>query len=342
MTTFGRANDQARPLLTAFPCTLHPAPCLGVLETTLPVVQADRGVRIDREAIERLADDLARRPLPTSAWRVFPHWWGEPEASAQYALVLDALNFCFWGDPKWRVEYAGQVFDGYWALAACLRRAIEAGTPILDARWLAACDEPAVRQLLAGSGELLLVPERAASLHQAGAWLLRDWEGQFHRAVDACGRSAVRVAQLVAAELPSFDDRTTYDGAEVRLFKRAQILASDLFGVCAGTGPGALDDLEALTAFADYKLPQVLRELGALEYASDLATRVDGLEELPSEGPEEVEIRAATIWAVEWLREALAARGRAVPAYQLDWYLWELGQEARWKHPYHRTRTVYY
>ena len=37
-------------------------------------------------------------------------------------LINDALNFSFWGEPRWRVHFEGQVLDGYWALAACLRR----------------------------------------------------------------------------------------------------------------------------------------------------------------------------------------------------------------------------
>jgi hypothetical protein len=86
----------------------------------------------------------------------------------------------------------------------------------------------------------------------------------------------------------------------------------------------------------------VLRELGAIEYAPALAARVDCLEELEPGSSEEVEIRAATIWAVEWLREGLQRRGRPVPAYQVDWYLWELGQRAGWRHPYHRVRTIFY
>jgi hypothetical protein len=146
----------------------------------------------------------------------------------------------------------------------------------------------------------------------------------------------------VAAELPSFDDRASYQGAPVRFFKRAQILCSDLYGAYAGRGLGAFDDLEALTAFADYKLPQVLRELGVLTYGPSLAGRVDGLQELAPGSPEEVEIRASTVVAVERLRQALAARGRPLMAFEIDWYLWELGQQTGWRHPYHRTRTIFY
>jgi hypothetical protein len=64
---------------------------------------------------------------------------------------------------------------------------------------------------------------------------------------------------------------------------------------------------------------------------------------LPPGSEGEVEIRAATIWGVEYLRRALATRGIHLRAFEVDWHLWELGQtlppDTR---PYHLTRTIYY
>jgi hypothetical protein len=66
-----------------------------------------------------------------------------------------------------------------------------------------------------------------------------------------------------------------------------------------------------------------------------------------------VEIRAATVVAVQRLsaalqrlceqrRLALPPGGRVLPLF-LDWLLWEIGEEARARHPpHHRTLTVYY
>jgi hypothetical protein len=315
---------------------------LGVLESTRPVVEAARFVRIEPAAVETLAERLAAGPFQRPAWRVAPHWWDDTERTAQYVIVLDALNFCFWGEPKWRVEYRGRGYDGYWALAACLRRAIEAGTPLLDAGFLAQIDEARTAELLHGEGQLALLAERAASLRQLGRLLVERYGGQAVELVAAAGRSAVVLARRVAAELPSFDDVPTYDGRAVRFYKRAQILCSDLYGAYEGRGPGAFPDLDQLTAFADYKLPQILRELGVLVYDAGLAARVDNLIELTAGSPEEVEIRAATIWGVERLRQALLERGLGIRAFEIDWYLWELAQRTPFQHPYHRTRTVFY
>jgi hypothetical protein len=59
--------------------------------------------------------------------------------------------------------------------------------------------------------------------------------------------------------------------------------------------------------------------------------------------PEEIEIRAATIQAVETMRQSLANGRRSIPAFKLDWWLWTLGQDDSVREkPYHRTRTPFY
>jgi hypothetical protein len=319
---------------------------LGVLDSTRRVMDAARHVRIDREAVERLAARLADRGVEAPEWRVWPHWWPDQEGSplaADYVLVLDALNFCFWGEPRWRVEYAGKVLDGYWALAACLRRALEASVPLLDPAYLAAFDERAARDLFAGQHEIPLLPERIANLREVGRGL-QAAGGSFATTIEAAGGSGERLVQAVIRRFPSFDDTATYDGQPVAFHKRAQILVSDLHGIYHGRALGAFSDLERLTAFADYKIPQVLREAGILVYSPELAATVDSQQEIPPGDPREVEIRAGTIRGCELLRQALAARRAGPPlrAFEVDWLLWSDAQGRTIETPYHRTRTIYY
>ena len=102
-------------------------------------------------------------------------------------------------------------------------------------------------------------------------------------------------------------------------------------------------DMEKITAFADYKLPQVLRHLNILKYAPSLATKIDQGIFIEAGGDEEVEIRANTIWAVELIRQELQQLGKDLRAFEIDWILWNLGQDDRFRaHPYHRTVTIFY
>ena len=102
--------------------------------------------------------------------------------------------------------------------------------------------------------------------------------------------------------------------------------------------------IHRLTAFADYKIPQVLREAGILVYAPALAEVVDRQQEIPPGDAREVEIRAATIWGCERLRRCLAERhGRTtLRTFEIDWLLWSDAQGRTLTRSYHRTRTIFY
>ncbi|NVM26841.1 MAG: hypothetical protein HWN70_13115, partial [Desulfobacterales bacterium] len=132
-------------------------------------------------------------------------------------------------------------------------------------------------------------------------------------------------------------------GHKVFFYKRAQIFVADLYSAFDGKEWGSFVDMDRLTAFADYKLPQVLRHLGILRYARSLAQKVDQRIFIEAGSPEEVEIRANTIWAVELIRKELVLLGKAVRAFEVDSILWNMSQDFGIKaRPHHRTVTIFY
>ncbi|HIE47866.1 TPA: hypothetical protein EYP84_03110, partial [Candidatus Bipolaricaulota bacterium] len=75
--------------------------------------------------------------------------------------------------------------------------------------------------------------------------------------------------------------------------------------------------------------------------APQLAARIDRGEHLSAGSPEEVELRAATVAAVDRLVELLGKWGRPLRAFEVDWLLWHLSQ-GELPFPHHRTLTVFY
>lgn len=321
-----------------------------VRESARWVVGHSELVRLDLDVLARFARELAARlvasELKVPVWNYRYHFHNGGERTVAYLLVLDSLNFCFWapeGKKKWEVDYEGEVLSGYYALAAALKRAFQAGVPLDDASYLARLSTRELGEILTGRGELQLLDRRREILNELGRVLLERYEGRAARLVEAAGGKAVTLARLLARELSSFRDEAEYKERRIRFYKRAQIFAADLWLAFAGKGWGAFEDIGELTAFADYKLPQVLRELGLLRYDSGLAARIDRLEPLPAGSPEEVEIRANTIWAIELLREELSRSGCDLMAIEIDWLLWEMGQREEFKRkPHHRTVTIFY
>lgn len=321
---------------------------LGILPACRWVAEQARFVKIDEERLRQLAREWAHTPFQVPEWDDEIHWTGErPAETAHYILLLDALNFCFWaepGQPRWRVEYRGKTWNGYKALAVALGRALDEGVPLLNASYLAEMQLETLRHLLRGSeGEIPLLEERLAHTRQIGLQLRKFYEGQFANCIAAAGKSARALTRRIARDFPCFHDVSHYKGREIPIYKRAQITVVDLAGALNFQGLGGFDDLDQLTAFADYKIPQVLRAFGIMVYAPELADRVDRQRLLAPGSEEEVEIRAVMVWAVERLRQEMAEAGRHLKAYELDWFLWNVGQQpVADEKPYHRTRTVFY
>ena len=146
--------------------------------------------------------------------------------------------------------------------------------------------------------------------------------------------SAERLAAILA-ELPTWRDVSPYRGFEVPLFKRAQIAAADL--ALQGLAPAG--DLHRLTLFADNLVPHVLKLDGVLAFDEALDARIEDGELLEHDSPEEVEIRATALHAVELL---VAAHGDTT-ATAVDNLLWNRGAGPRYKaRPRHRARTTAY
>jgi hypothetical protein len=301
-------------------------------------------VRIDDSALDALALVLcgAEEPPP----------WGAPhlvcgdapaETVAGWTLLLSALNFSFWQDePRWRVAGC----DGYMALAHALRRGFDAGVPLASpahwAQWSVADLADVLRGDAGGAQLPPMVAERHGVAAELGAWLVAEHGGSALHALESCA-SAYEFAQNLAATLRGFRDVAEYRGRRVPLLKRAQIAAHDCGAALGAEAPAGLRDRSGLTAFADYKVPQVLRGYGALVYSTPLAAAVDARSELVTGCEEEVEIRALTVVAVDRLVYLLAERGRVVDAPLVDAMLWWRGQElGSGVAPYHRVRTIWY
>ena len=59
-------------------------------------------------------------------------------------------------------------------------------------------------------------------------------------------------------------------GKSISFYKRAQILVADFWGIMEARGEGDIPNLDWLTMFADYRVPQALVYLGALRYSDTL------------------------------------------------------------------------
>lgn len=298
-----------------------------------------------RIAHERLAAYAAGLPLARIAQPTLDpahHYLGAPDETVAFIVTLDAINFGSGYFPHLRKRPG---LSGYFTVASALTERFRAAGPYSAAELarLSAADCAAVfGQSLADPVVAELMGLFAQALNDLGAYLARRWDGSFTALVAAAGGSADALVRLLA-EMPFFRDVEPYAGDEVPFYKRAQLTAADLALALADQPLGQFTDLDRLTIFADNLVPHVLRLDGVLTYTDELVARIAREELIPAGSPEEVEIRACAVHAVELIAGHLRGQGHAVTAAGLDYLLWNRGQEPAYKAvPRHRTRTVYY
>ncbi|MEJ2744229.1 MAG: queuosine salvage family protein [bacterium] len=224
-----------------------------------------------------------------------------------------------------------------------LTRALEEGLPMLDGSFLAGMTEKRLREVLRGEGDLILFSERVEILREVGRGLVENYGGTFRGLMTDARGSAVALSRLLADRFPSFNDACSVEDREIRFYKRAQLAPAMIYQRFQGKGLGAFHDIDDLTVFADYKLPQALRRAGILRYGQRLAARVDSRELIPPCSLEEIEIRACTIWACELIKAEYARMGQEMNSVTLDAFLWLMGHaKTANDKPYHLTETIYY
>jgi putative queuosine salvage protein len=280
-----------------------------------------RQVRIAEAAIEPYAATLPAESPPA------PDLEGASlEDRAAFSLTLNAINFGSGWFPTLRKAPGMSGF-----------RTVEAG---LRARGPWSADELAAmtrEEIAAAVGqdpEHELMGHFAVHLRELGERVRDECGGSFLALAQSGDGSAVALLERLA-DWPTWRDVSTYDGEDVPFFKRAQIAAADL--ALADIAPAG--DLAELTLFADNLVPHVLRVDGVLEVDPELVQRIESEQLIEHDSPEEVELRACALHAVELL---VAAHG-STTATAVDNTLWNRGAQPRYKAiPRHRARTTDY
>ncbi len=314
-----------------------------ILGSISPVISDLHHVTIDQDEIQRASARLDAASLSLPTWDDEVFLTHPPDTRAAQILLFNTINFSYWGDPKWTIDFDGRPQDGAWGMLGAISRAVRGGFPLFDGAYLASISASDLRHVLRGNVEIPMFRERLDILHEVGAVLVAEFGGSLIDLIRAAGGDGMALVNLLVTRFPSFNDVASLGEAEVAFYKRAQLATAMLYEAFRGQGLGDLCRVEALTVFADYKLPQVLRRLGVLRYDSRLAHRIDRREPLEAGSREEVEIRAATVWAAELMRRRLVSDWPWVTGLHIDYWLWLQGQiKGPDIRPYHRTRSIYY
>jgi len=276
------------------------------------------------------------------------------DKDVEWVFMTSALNFSFWKDdhePQYLVTYKGKTQNGYMSMCAAINRTLEQGIPLTDPGFYGKITEEELEKYFIGDDNVScpMIKQRVECLHEISKVLLDKYQGSFVNCLKKSEGSALKLLSLVTEDFPCFNDGANYKGNKVVLHKRAQILVADLWQLFEGKGLCNFSDIDGITMFADYRVPQSLQYFGAFQYSDSLFQDLKNEKLLESGDPLEVEIRGCSIEAVERIvtkvNEKLKSEDKSVNAIQMDNFLWGFRREKAeemLKFPYHRVRSIYY
>lgn len=314
-----------------------------IVDSLRQVVANSMLVSIRPEGIHALAEALKDHTV--HEWDNEMQFQGNLEETVQYYFFVDSINFCFWnekGKERWQFLKNGEWINGYYAFSSAIKQAFLRDKNLFDTAYVSRIPFDKFVEIFPGKGELLLFKERHQIIQENFSILQKKYNGKAAYLVAEAQNDISRLVDLLVQDFPSFGDWVEFEGKKLYFLKRAQLFPSDLYHAFKGEGYGYFKNMGDVTVFADYKLPQLLEAKGVLAYADTLRNKIQNQELIQRGSPEEIEIRANTVYACEMLLERLATLGRSLTAGDLDWMLWDLSQKTTLALPYHRTISIHY
>lgn len=334
-------------------------------ESAKLIANNSKDVKIHPEGVKKIANHMyecaKKNTYNLQSWRTEHELnpQSQDESALDWVFVADTLNFSFWSDDesqKYRIKFNGKEYTGYWSWCAALNRALKNDVNITDANFYANITEKKLAEILKSDSDtpIPLLEERVAVLREAGKVLLEKYEGKFFNCVKACNKSAQSLLQLVVKDFPSYRDEADYQGKRVSFYKRAQILVADIWACFEGKSYGEFHDIDTITMFADYRIPQALYHFGALSYSEELMKYLKAEKMMQTGDRYEIEIRGCSIWATEMVAEKTreliekdsSLKDVLMNSILIDHYLWDFrrdhAEEMRDNISFHRIRCIYY
>lgn len=328
-----------------------------ITENSKDVFLEPEGVR---SLAEKLFEKIGRKEITLKGWKSMHELnpQGSGEDAVNWVFFADTLNFSFWSeneDKRFLVKYKGKEYSGYWSFCAAMNRALDEGIPLTTASFYANITMDQLKNILRSDSEfpIPMIEERLEILHQTGKILMEKFGGSYLNCVKASEKSAVKLMHLVVENFPSYRDEGVFQGKKVAFYKRAQILVGDTWGVLEGKGDGCFYDIDKITMFADYRIPQALVHFGTMRFSEELLKKLKEGWLFQNGDREEMEIRGCSIWAVElvceYLRELFEKKGEKmsneINPVLIDHFLWDYARDYREEIkvvPFHRVRCIYY
>lgn len=302
------------------------------------VVKSSNNIKINKNKIESLINNIKNYN--------YEHWshkenifklLNEKELII-FSFILESLNFCFWPNYNWKIEYNNKEYFGSDTLLYTLLNATNKGIIKLNINDLNSLSKNDFDLLMKNNNQYPnMMEERYKSFKETINTIYNNknfWCELFSI------KSDLEMEKYISSKFDNFKDISKYKERSIIFNKRCRLLIADLFYV-SKTIRTNINNINNIMGCADYSLPRFFRENGVFEYSDKLAKTIDKGIEIEHNSDCEIEIRAATLYALEIIKKELRKKNVVVNSIELDNVLWCISRKKKTTHPHH-TISIYY
>ena len=306
-----------------------------IIKSCKYVANNSKSVKINETNLDKFIGKIKK--VETEHWLAFSPYnlLDLPtETIINFLLVYEAIDFSFWGNPKWTINTENGKEDGSIALLyAILKYVKERNTTDFSN-----ITKDEFEELLKGNIEIPLFEERYNIIRNVSKIVNEKMNGNFYTFIKDVTLDT-ELFKIIVKYFPNFKDERIYNNKKIYFYKLAQLLTSDILHI-RERKENIKVDYSHLVGCADYKIPQVMRGLGILEYNDKLSNIIDNKKEIEVNSEYEIEIRANMLVAIDLIKKKLENK---VCAIDINDYIWSQGRNKNIElKPYHLTRNTNY
>ena len=260
-------------------------------------------------------------------------------------MLINTLNFVF-TDFSTSVKYKIENLSDTDAMVYQIDKALIEGVPLTQGHYMRDMDLKEFKRIFTGNIEMPMADEKVEILNNVGDTLVTKYDGDWINFIDDGPKklydNGEGLVERLVRDFKRFDDHSIFENEKVYFLKLAQLA---FWGIHRELSKSYffIEDMENMTAFADYIIPVALESFGIVKYSSGLKEKIDSGILVDRDSIEEIEIRSTSIYVTAKLTELInnyKNEEEKIIIPQLDFKLWtDFHADER---PHHLTKTIMY
>jgi len=313
-----------------------------VLSSVSKVIPQLSCLEIDIEKLHEVAINLSKEDFGIN-------YEGNPNiVPVEYIrkiMLINTLNFVF-TDFSTSVKYKIENLSDTDAMVYQIEKALLEGVPLTQGHYMRDMDLKEFKRIFTGNIEMPMADEKVEILNNVGDTLVTKYDGDWINFIDDGPKklydNGEGLVERLVRDFKRFDDHSIFENEKVYFLKLAQLA---FWGIQRELSKRYfhIEDMENMTAFADYIIPVALESFGIVKYSSELKEKINSGILIDRDSIEEIEIRSTSIYVTAKLTELInnyKNEEEKIIIPQLDFKLWtDFHADER---PHHLTKTIMY